>query len=215
MCACLSDEVLEVSAGSLLAGRAAGWPGRQVREKEIAGQDTGVSARGLNVTVYRKKPEGLIWLAVNEFIEIVADGSQRPACRGNGLGLGRRVCCFQLFEQCFGDFGNLRYPIQTNDGQRALHLMQVGAAELDVSPVFAALLAGIVVLQGLVGPLEGEVDFALDPGQRADIEFCRGVHVMLFLRSQRRTDQLTLKPATEPLSSVARLASSPTAWAVF
>ena len=63
---------------------------------------------------------------------------------------------------------------------------------------------------GLSPRLEGKIDLALTQVQRADVEFRRGVHADLSSERIR-----TLKPATEPFSSVARAASSPTASAVF
>ena len=72
------------------------------------------------------------------------------------------------------------------------------------------LAAGLVLRQCVAGPLQGLVDFALDPGQRAQIKFRCRVHDL----SRSPSGQSTLKPATEPLSSDASAVNSSTASAV-
>ena len=64
----------------------------------------------------------------------------------------------------------------------------------------ALILAACGGGEGSASALQGLIDFTLDPGERADVEFCCCAHVR---------PQSTLKPATELLSSVARPASSP------
>ena len=62
--------------------------------------------------------------------------------------------------------------VQTDNRQGTFDLVQMGATEPDLGEIAIAIgSTGRKRLQRLVGTLECEVDLALDPGQRADIEF--------------------------------------------
>ena len=62
----------------------------------------------------------------------------------------------------------------------------MGAAELYLREVSGAIAgARRILLQRLIGTFQREVDLAFDPGQRADIEFHRCIHVGQCLRSLR------------------------------
>lgn len=86
-----------------------------------------------------------------------------------------------------------------------MRLVNVGAGKFEMRDVPAACILG----QGFGGALEGQVYLCLDPGEWPQIEFACRVHVVSCLLAQA-----TLKPATEPFSSLARAVSSSTASAV-
>ena len=142
-----------------------------------------------------------MWFAREQAIEIVAQAVQRFAYIGQGgSSVGARVA-FQRLQQVFEGFGEFGDAAQADDIKCAMHLVNVGAAELELGD-FAIFFKFI---EGSASALQGLIDFTLDPGERADVEFCCCAHVR---------PQSTLKPATEPFSSEARPDSSSTASAV-
>ena len=92
---------------------------------------------------------------------------------------GRAQHLLDGLEQSFERFGQLLDAVETDDRQRALHLVQVGTAELDLGEVAGAgRHTGRILVERLIGAFERQVNFALDPGQRAHIEFGRSVHMI-------------------------------------
>jgi hypothetical protein len=94
----------------------------------------------------------------------------------------RRRCGWALLhfhglEQGLHGLAELGDTVQSDDGQSSLHLMQMGAAELDLGQITGAVGSTRRELsQRFVGTLQREIDLALDPGQRADIEVRCGIH---------------------------------------
>ena len=62
--------------------------------------------------------------------------------------------------------------IESDNGQRAMYLMHVGSAKFELCRISASL----VLAERLFGPLQGQINFTLDPGQRAQIKFRCRVH---------------------------------------
>ncbi|KFB73616.1 MAG: hypothetical protein AW09_001126 [Candidatus Accumulibacter phosphatis] len=108
----------------------------------------------------------------------MAKRRQRALCKLDSSWGGGTLLQFDGLQQRLQCFGKLGHTIQADDRQGALHLVQMGAAEPDLRAVAAPIgSARGELLQCRVASFEGEVDLALDPGQRADIEVRRSIHL--------------------------------------
>ena len=176
--------------------RGGGWcwrrAQRQIGEEQFRRRHHGCAAQRHQVAVERHQPHRLVAAPGYQFVQVGADrgdGAQRDSTGGAGVDEPATVPVGQRLFERVAEMGQ---AVETDDGQRAARLVQVGLGEFQCFGAAAVL----TVTECLGGAHEGEVDLAADPDQRAQILFAgRGVH--------------TLKPATEPLSSAARSASWP------
>ena len=175
----LADTLPEFRRGKFFG--AAGAPRRAYAKigKEQIGRSIALDAtRFLHFAVKRKESQRLIRLAVDQVVEIVGDRRQRAVCEFDGRFAGRTRLLLDGFEQRLQGLSELRDAVESDDGQRALGLVQVGAAKLDLGQVADAFGdAGGIKFQRLVRAFQGKIDLALDPGQRANIKISRGVHL--------------------------------------
>ena len=127
-------------------------------------------------------------MPADQVVQIVTNGGQGTLGQCDGGCVSRALLLFDGFKQRLQRFGQLRHAVKANNGQRTLHLVQVRAAEFELREIART---GRVLLQRLVGTLQREVNLALDPGERANIErlglikFCRSIHVRQYLRFVR------------------------------
>ena len=164
-----------------LARRAHG----QVGEKQVGGGIALHAALRLNLPIERQQPQGLVGLPVDQAPEIQAQRFQRsPDQADRGFADVSRLR-FDRPQQTFQRFGELRDTVQSDDGQRALYLMQVRAAKPYLRRIRGSGHgAGAELIERLNRALQRQIDLALDPGQRADIKFRRGIHLKHILRSR-------------------------------
>ena len=144
----------------------------QIRMKQIAGIGGRLATFKRQCLIHRQQTQRLIGFASQQIVEILAhtiDGLANDRCRVFADAL---ATILDRRQQQFQRLGYLRHAIEPDDGQRAVHLMHMGAAELERRLV----AAGLMLRQCVAGPLQGLVDFALDPGQRAQIKFRCRVH---------------------------------------
>ncbi len=155
-------------------------PQRQIWEKEIRGRGRVVVAEGLRQgAIYGQEAQGLVGLAAYEVFKIIADrGDSLPG----GITQRRVVGSVPFLDGLQQPLQRLRKAgnaIEADDRQSAMRLMKMRARGLQVRRVgtFRAM-----PIKGLKGPLQGEVDFALDPSQGTDIQFGSCVHEMVPIR---------------------------------
>ena len=138
---------------------------RQVGEKQFGGR--GGRAPGLGQGLVKGvQLEGLVRGAVEQAVQVVADGLQGLAGEGQRAPAEGLVRGFQGRQVGLAGLGEAGHPVQADDGQRPLNLVQVGAGEFDLGGV--GLAGGLV--QGAQGPVQGLVDFPLHPGEGADVK---------------------------------------------
>ena len=110
-------------------------------------------------------------------VEVVADALQPLVDQGNDRITGSSRPVVYGLQQGFQRFRQLPDAIQADDGERSLYLMQMSATVLDVRQIgIAGGEAFREDIQGVCGAFQCEIDLALDPAQRAGIEFSLGIH---------------------------------------
>ena len=112
-------------------------------------------------------------LTDDQIIEIDTDTFQRTMYQVDHRFIGSEGLLLDSVEQGFDRLDKLHHPVETDNGQRPLHLVQMVTAELDLGQITGT---GQILLQGLIGPLQRQINLALDPGQWADIKFDRSIH---------------------------------------
>ena len=112
-------------------------------------------------------------LTDDQIIEIDTDTFQRTMYQVDHRFIGSEGLLLDSVEQGFDRLDKLHHPVETDNGQRPLHLVQMVTAELDLGQITGT---GQILLQGLIGPLQRQINLALDPGQWADIKFGRSIH---------------------------------------
>ncbi len=156
----------------VLAGRR---PQAQVGEEQFGWLRPGQGARLGKLPVSRQQPQGLVRTAVDKVVEVVAQRAESLACRGGGRRQGFDSAFLEAGQQCLQGLGELGDARKANDGKRAARLAQMIARQANLRRI----PAGFELLQRRAGMFERQVDLALDPGQRADVQFTRHIHAGL------------------------------------
>ncbi len=115
-----------------------------------------------------EQAQGLIGLATGEFVEVIADGRNAAPGQLDDLRRERALLAGQLAEQAVELLGQLGQPIQPDDGEGAVGLVQMGLGEFDPA---RAVRGGSGFGERIHCSLKGQVDLAFDPGQRTQVEF--------------------------------------------
>ena len=113
-------------------------------------------------------------MASHQIVEIAPQRGQPALRRSNGWINLWHACIRQRGQQPFYRIGKFRDAIQTDYGQRTMGLVHAGARLLQI----VARRVGGVGNKTLSGAFQRQINFALDPGQRADIEI--SAHEKLF-----------------------------------
>ena len=148
-------------------------PAGEVGEEQFArGGRLEAPCRG-ELAVEGKQAQGLIGLAAGEFVQVVADG--RDAAAGQAAHFGRRGDLFtgHLAEQAVELLGELGQAVEANDGEGAVGLVKMGLGKLDLA---GAVRDGPGLGERGHRSVEGQVDFAFDPGQWTEVEFVCWAH---------------------------------------
>jgi hypothetical protein len=106
-------------------------------------------------------------MASHEVVEVAAQGVETVLSGGT---CRRGILCravAKCSEQLFDGIGEFRDAFEADNRQRAVRLVHAGPR---LGQAVARRVGG-VGLQALARTFEGKVDFSLDPGQRADIQF--------------------------------------------
>ena len=145
---------------------------RQVGEEQVARPRRRNAPRFSQFEIDRHQAQRLIGLAGHQFVEISPHSSHRPANSGNRGIIERGTTFLKCIEQGFQRLGHLRDAVQANDRQGTMHLVHMRAAKLELGDI----RLGNVLAKGRFRPLQRQVNFTLDPGQGAQIEFSCRVH---------------------------------------
>ena len=143
-----------------------------IRKKEVAGARTAQSARLGEGKIDRQQTEWLIRFANHQFVEIQMNARQCFRHDRQGRLVSQQSAFLQPGKQRFQGFSHLSDAVQPDDRQRAMHLVNMGAAEFELGGV----RPGLVKAKSLPGALQRQINLALDPGQGAQIEFSCRVH---------------------------------------
>jgi hypothetical protein len=155
----------------------------------------------------RQQTERLVRLANHQFVEIQMNARQSPPANrppGSPRQLSSRPSSIPESSALQG-LGHLRDAVQADDRQRAMHLVNMGAAELELGDV-----AGLVKAESLFRQRSS----ARSISPLTQVRGPKSNSVAAFIVSRDHIGQSTLKPATEPFSSEASAVSSSTASAV-
>ena len=152
-----------------------GTLGRALRQvgKEQIGRTAGTQAASCRqYRINEKQPQRLVGFAGNEIIQVFPDRSDRLGQRYGYLCSELQTLLLERAEQCLEGFGDLRHPIQSDDGKRTIDLVDMGAAE----PELCRVAVQFMLDERFHSTRKGQVDLTLDPGQRTQIEFGSRVH---------------------------------------
>ena len=143
--------------------------GAQVGEKQVAlGGRLGAARHG-DAGVQLGQPQWLVGGAVGQLVEVVAGGGNAaPADVGDRFAQ-RDLLARQLAQQLVEAVGELGQSVEADDRQRAACLVEVRLRKLQARAAFVLAARGL--FDGLQRAAQGLIDFALDPGEGAEIVF--------------------------------------------
>ncbi len=148
-------------------------PDAEIRMKEVGRVGRGVATGLLDAPVEIGEPQGLIGCAAGDVFKVVANRRKATLAQcGGGFGSGGLLVARERTEKPFHRVGELGQAAQSDNGQRAAGLVQMCLCKLDVGDGFAG---GGGLAEGILRARKRLVDLALDPGERARIQF-GGLH---------------------------------------
>ena len=157
-------------------GRVTPWrAARQVGVEEVGRARQRKSACEGDLLVQGGQAQRLVGRAVRDFLEVVADAGDRARDQRQAVTIDREFAARHQAEQHFGRVGKLGEAIEADDGQGTTHLVEVCLRELHAG----GRVRGVRSLgQRGGGALQGGVDLAFNPCERAEIRLlglCHGV----------------------------------------
>ena len=160
---------------------------RQIGEKQIRLGDAFGATCLHDAPIGREQPHWLMRRTFNHIIEIFDHGLERGEQYLSFGGIEHHFPAFHHAEQALTLFGEPGDAVEADDFERAMRLMQMRLAKLDLGGFRRISQIGRHRRAGLA---QGLLDFPFDPGQGTDIKFRCGTHC-----------HATLKPDTDDLSS--------------
>ena len=151
------------------------------REQRDLGQPL-FAARGAQVVEQRQQDDGNVLVAGLQSFEIV--GQLHDAAHQHAVGFVAigDASVEQGTGEVFHLLGHHGRAVQLDHAKGAMHLVQIGGAEADLADVGGVLHIGFQCLPRL---FQGLVEFALDPGQRGEVDLVLRPHArvsFVFLR---------------------------------
>ena len=113
----------------------------------------------------------MVGAAAEQFIQVAANGADGLAGSSGKLGAMGDTALLGGFEGLLERFGQPCDTLEADDGQGAACLMQVSARRFQRRRAVT-----FIARQRLERPVQRQVDFALDPGQGADVGRGRHAH---------------------------------------
>ncbi len=139
---------------------------RQVGIEEVRCAGQRESARDGDFLVQRGEPHGLVRHAVGEFLEVVAQAVHCADGEHERRLVDRHVAARHQAEQEFGCIRELGQAIEADDRQRATDLVEMRLRKLHLT---RGILRAPCLVEGVRRALQGGIDLALHPGERAQI----------------------------------------------